>query len=174
MIAHSYEDLAHIGGASRPELLEAYKGADIVAWHGKVERQLSKFIDDYVAAANPAYVDKLREFLKIWRENEITGSINREDIETLLSATEMLAVDTWRLRDYFSNLRDQLRRLRASVEELPTLPDDSEYSSMRGAVRDVPPTQMFGPEKKAKPSTPAANGAEAPAAVTPEPLSQPA
>jgi hypothetical protein len=127
---------------------EAYKGQDIVQWQGRIERQLTGFIADAERDSNFGYGDKLREFLRVWRDNAYTGSINIETTEVLLAATDMLAVDTWRLASYFGSLRDQLRRLKASTEELPSMPDEAEYQSMRDAVRDVAPVATFGKQEK--------------------------
>ena len=117
---HDYESMGHIRFDNRvPDLLETYSGTVIVQWHGKIERQLVNMLADAEKGRNFTYADKVREFLKIWRSNEISGSINRETLETLKSASDMLSVDTWNLASYFSSLRDQLRVLIASEEELP-------------------------------------------------------
>lgn len=106
-------------GWKAPPVCEAYQGQEIVAWHGRIERQLMDDIEEYEAARNPGYADKLRAFLQSWRQHQITGSINVETLDALLTAAEVLAVDPWKMQNYFSNLRDQLRKLKASVEELP-------------------------------------------------------
>lgn len=128
---------------------EAYSGVRIVEWYGTIERQLGDLLADAEKGRNWPYADKVREFLKIWRENEITGSINREVIDTLKSATDMLAVDSWNLKNYFSSLRTQLRKLVASEEELPRDMDMNANDPMAGGGggRGAPPMNPeFGPE----------------------------
>jgi len=115
-----YEDLAHIPNRL-PTMLEAYSGSDIVQWFGNIERQIVNMIDDQEASRNHTYADKLREFLKVWRDNELTGSINIEQLLPLKAASSILAVDTWKLNDYFSSLAIQIKRIIASEEELPPM-----------------------------------------------------
>lgn len=115
-----YDSIAFIQESSHNwSITEVYSGEGIVGWHGNIERQLDRMLTTYDAARNQPYTDKLSAFLKIWRNNPMSGSINVEDIEKLLGGTEVLAVDNWHLKNYFSNLRDQLRRLKASEEEMP-------------------------------------------------------
>jgi hypothetical protein len=139
-------------------LLEAYSGTAIVQWYGNIERQLGRLLEDAEKGRNWPYADKVREFLRIWRDNEITGSINREQIDILKSASDVLAVDSWNLKNYFSNLRDQLRKLIASEEELPRDLDMNANDPMRGGGgggRGAPPLNPeFGPEGQ----PPGANG----------------
>jgi len=142
-----YESYVY-GGDRRPVLLgEMYSGQDIVAWHGRIERQLMDNIEEYEAAKNPGYSDKLRAFLvDVWRLHPITGSINVETLDALLTAAGVLAVDPWKMQNYFSNLRDQLRKLKASVEELPL--------DAFSAAHDSPAPPMSspsGPEPEAEP-----------------------
>lgn len=114
----SYEDLARMPLAQQV-VCEAYEGASVVQWYGNIERQLGTMLSDNEASRNFVYTDKIRAFQKIWRENEITGSLNRETLNALKTACDMLSVDAWTLSNYFSNLRDQLRKLIASEEALP-------------------------------------------------------
>jgi hypothetical protein len=149
---HSYESLAHLD--SNRWVLEAFSGTSIVQWYGNIERQLTRMLEENEAARNFVYADKIRTFLKTWRENEITGSLNRDSIEILKSATEQLAVDPWNLGNYFSNLRDQLRKLLASEEQLPrvaTEPSEKMGGPGGGAgLGSMPPlTPEFGAEKEA-------------------------
>lgn len=142
---HSYEDWGLIS-SQIPRLLEAYSGVAVVQWYGNIERQVLEKIEDAEQNRNFPYADKLRQFLKIWRENELTGSINREPIEALKAATDILAADDWNLQNYFSNLSSQLRKLIASVEELPAFNDEEPpMPAGRGAAGSPPPE--FGPEK---------------------------
>ena len=138
-------------------MLEGYAGTDVVEWHGRVERQLQGYIREFSEVKNHEYTDKLREFLRIWRDNQLTGSINIETVNTLLASADLFAVDGWKLQDYFSHLRDNLRKLKASAEELPVLPPGEEPEggpemSPRGAPRGVTPgepSQDFGPQREA-------------------------
>lgn len=122
MRLHDYESMgvASTTVRSAPPMLEAYRGTDIVQWYGSIEGQLARKEAEYRAVKNNVYADRVHEFLKTWRDNELTGSVNVEDVDVLEAASAQNAVDTWQLQDYFRNLRDQLRRLRASLEELPT------------------------------------------------------
>jgi hypothetical protein len=107
---HDYESMGFVDHRRhRPEMLEAFAGTAVVGWHGKIERQLVNLLNDNEKSRNFAYADKIREFLKIWRANEITGSINRETLEILKSAADILSVDQWDMSAYFSSLKDQLR-----------------------------------------------------------------
>ena len=151
--AHDYESLGFINWIrTSPCICETYSGKAIVKWHGKIEGQLKNLLDDAEKGRNYPYADKLREFLKIWRANEITGSINREVIETLKAAADMLSVDNWDLGSYFQNLRDELRVLLASEEELPRDVDMNQndpYAGGGGAGGGGPPmSPSFGPEGK--------------------------
>lgn len=127
-----------------PTLLEYYSGQEVVSWQGRIERQLMDDIEEYEAARNPGYADKLRAFLQAWRQHYIGGSINVETIDALLTATEVLAVDPWKMQNYFSNLRDQLRKLKASVEELPI---DAFSAAHEGPAEPMgpPPTEPEEP-----------------------------
>lgn len=160
-------DYANLGFKSvrrhRPPVLEAFKGTQIVAWHGKIERQLQDYVSENVEARNHAYADKLRALLQIWRDNPLTGSINVEVINSLLTAAQVLAVDEWRYRDYFSNLRDSLRQLKASVEELPNT--DEVPPEMRGPSSSPP--SSFGPTEEPPPG--GAPPGEEPGAEPPPP-----
>jgi hypothetical protein len=150
---HDYESYGTLNLSLRqPVLLEQYSGAAVVSWHGKIERQLVNQLEDAEKGRNYVYADKVREFLRIWRQNEITGSINRETLETLKAAADVLSVDNWNLQSYFSSLRDQLRVLIASEEELPRGIDMNQNEpsagmpSMGGGAPPMSPE--FGPEKE--------------------------
>lgn len=169
---HSYEDW----GAARDSSLylpEAYEGTAIVQWYGNIERQLSRMLEENEASRNFVYADKLRQFIKTWRENEITGSLNRDVLMILKTATEQLAVDTWNLGNYFSNLRDQLRKLIASEEQLPRV-DAEPNNQMAGpgasAPRSSTPplTPEFGAEKEPPGMEPENAGGEPPEEKTKE------
>lgn len=130
-------------------ILEAYSGTSIVQWYGNIERQLGRLLEDAEKGRNWPYADKIREFLRIWRDNEIDGSINRETLDILKSASDVLSVDSWNLKNYFSNLRDQLRKLIASEEELPRDLDMNANDPMKGGGggRGAPPMNPeFGPQ----------------------------
>lgn len=147
---HSFEDWATAMDSST-YIPEAYDGTKIVQWYGNIERQLTRMLEENEAARNFVYADKLRTYLKTWRENEITGSMNRETLQILKAATEQLAVEPWNLGNYFSNLRDQIRKLVASEEQLPrvaTEPGDKMSGPGGGAPGgSLPPmSPEFGPE----------------------------
>lgn len=147
---HSYEDMSV---ACKRYLPEAYSGTSIVQWYGNIERQLARMLDENESTRNYVYADKLRQFLKTWRDNEVTGSLNRDTLMILKTACEQLAVDAWNLDDYFSNLRDQLRKLLASEEELPRgdgEPDGKMTGPGGGSPGgSLPPlSPEFGPEKE--------------------------
>jgi hypothetical protein len=157
-----YESFEYWPRGTKPVLLEVYSGQEIVGWHGRIERQIMDDIEEYEAARNPGYADKLRAFLQIWRQHPLTGSINVETVDSLLSATEFAAVDPWKMQKYFSNLRDQLRMLKASVEELPVDAFSAAHSG---------PTPPMGPPPGAPPEepAPAEEKPEAPGAPPEEP-----
>lgn len=167
---HSYEDMAQ--GQPTGYIAEAYTGTGIVQWYGNIERQLTRMLEENEASRNFVYADKLRQFIKSWRENEISGSLNRDTLVILKTATEQLAVDSWNLANYFSNLRDQLRKLLASEEQLPRGDDQVDDKmggpgggSMGGGLGgggggSLPPmSPEFGPEKDMPGGMPGAAGA---------------
>ena len=148
---HDYESLQYLGVRYMPE---AWSGVAIVQWYGNIERQITRMLEEQEGARNFPYADKLREFLKIWRENEITGSLNRENLEVLKTAADILAVDAWNLNNYFSNLRDQLRKLLASEEQLPRVDmDQNDHAKGPGAGGRGMPSMSpeFGPEANTPP-----------------------
>lgn len=150
---HDYESLAFIDfRRHKPEIVEAFAGTDIVKWYGRMERQLVNLLTDAEKGRNFTYADKLREFLKIWRANEITGSINRETLEVLKAAADVLSVDQWDMAAYFGSLRDQLRVLIASEEQLPRGADmgnEPMAGGMGGGAGAPPMSPSFGPEEGA-------------------------
>lgn len=118
--SHDFESLAYVNWNNHaPAIMEAYKGEDIVRWWGKIERQLQSLLADAEKSRNYPFSEKLRGYLTVWRDNQLTGSINVEDLKPLESAADMLARDTWTLGSYFGSLRDSLRVLQASEEALP-------------------------------------------------------
>lgn len=150
---HDYESMGWLDfSLRRAEVLEAFAGTAIVAWHGKIERQLVNLLTDAEKGRNYAYADKLREFLKIWRANEITGSINRETLEVLKSAADILSVDQWNMSAYFGSLKDQLKVLIASEEQLPRgmeEPGNEPTAGGMGGGGGAPPMSPdFGPEEE--------------------------
>ncbi len=154
MNIHDYESFGMLSSfdRSKPSLCEAYSGAQIVGWYGNIQHQVERVLDEQEASRNYVYADKLRQFLKVWRENEIDGSMNRETLEVLKTACEMLSVDEWSLRNYFSALRDQLRKLIASEEELPRgvdMDQNADFLGGGGGGGSAPPLNPdFGPEEK--------------------------
>ena len=148
---HDYESLSRVNFAgARPAVFETYDGKSVVRWHGKIEGQVVGLLADAEKSRNFPYADKLREFLRVWRDNEITGSINRETLDPLKTAADMLAVDPWNLASYFRALRDELRVLIASEEELPRGMDQNQndpYAGGGGGGRGGPPMSPdFGPQ----------------------------
>ena len=148
---HDYESYGTFDwNRQSPLLLEVYSGTSIVQWYGNIERQLGRLLDDAEKGRNWPYAEKIRKFREIWRENEITGSMNRETLDVLKTGSDVLGVDNWNLSNYFSTLRDQLRKLIASEEELPRDMDmngNDPMAGMRGAGRGAPPmSPQFGPE----------------------------
>jgi hypothetical protein len=152
-------DLAHndeLARHDKPLVLEAYRGTAIVEWWSNIDRQITDMIDRYEASRNVNDAEKLRRFHQTWTENELTGSVNIEDITPLKSAAEQLAADNWRLRDYFNALAGQLRKLAASLEELPPLGDEF-------AGANDKPSADFGPANA---------GASTPKGEQPQPQAQ--
>ena len=144
--AHSYEDLVQVSRI-QPAVCEAYRGTDIVDWHGRIEKQLLDLVSDYEKARNSNYADKLKAYLDIWREYKLDGSINVEDIDSLYAGAHPLAQDEWDPQNYFMNLRSSLRRLKASEEELPRMnPNDAPPPGGGGGGM---PGGMFGGEEEA-------------------------
>lgn len=159
---HDYESMGHFQDPQEAvHLHEAYAGTDIVAWHGNIERQLIGMETDYRNLKNHAYADKIHTFLQTWRDNPITGSMNIETLEILMNSAAQNAVDPWKLSNYFSNLRDQLRKLIASQEELPVGGAEPRPISRRKSPKPRAPSD-FGPSAEAPAPT---GGAEAPAPV---------
>ncbi len=163
---YSYEDaglMAQCTRLDRPEpILEYLSGSDIEAWYGRIESQLVGKIEKEEGNRNTSYADKLRAFLKLWRENEIRGSVNREPVDSLKAAADILAVDDWELASYFRALRDSLRGLIARIEELP-------YDDMAGPEGEQQPPGggggggmpgRFGPEEDEPPGGPESEPAE--------------
>ena len=151
---------------SLPHVLESYKGTDIVQWYGTIERQLNDKIRQAENNRNTVYTDKLRAFAKVWKNHELTGSVNREDVDALSSAAEMLKEDPWNQANYFSNLFTQLKRIIASVEELPmAAPEDmggDVAANLPGGASSAGSTPPgFGPEDEVPGSEPDQGGQEA-------------
>lgn len=152
---HDYESMGWSHGRRvDPILIESYRGEDLVKWAGNIERQLQGFVKDAEQSRNEPYALKLTTFLnKVWRPNEITGSVNRETIEALLSGATVLAVDNWTYQNYFSVLRDRLRQIIASEEELPR-GMDNQNRPLSGTSRGAggpPLNPEFGPETEPPP-----------------------
>jgi len=162
MTLHDYESWAIVGDNMCTVLAETYSGVDIIKWHGRITDQLVGMVEEAEKGRNFPYADKVREFLKTWRANEITGSINRETLEILKAAADMLAVDNWNFRSYFSSLATQLKVLIGSEEQLPRNVDMSQNEPLAGtggAGRGAPPmSPTFGPEGKPEDEMPPGGG----------------
>jgi hypothetical protein len=150
-----YESMGriHLLENVEPVVQEAYSGQSIVNWYGNIETQLQAKLDDQEASRNYENADRLRAFLNTWRENEITGSISIDSIEPLKAAAEQQASAKWNMRNYFSSLRNQLRKLVASEEELPRGTEgglDPMSGGGGGSMGGAPPMSPdFGPEESA-------------------------
>lgn len=112
-------DLDNLFRQTRLIVCEAWTGTDIVGWYGGIERQIEAMVRTYDLAHNFEYVTMLEQFLKTWRAHELTGSINMDDVNVLLAAASQLSTVDWSQQNYFSNLRDSLRRIKAGEEQLP-------------------------------------------------------
>lgn len=166
MIIDSYESWARVAVLPDPEVApinEAFRGQDIVVWYGGIERQLISLVDKYRNSKQFEDASKVEQYLITWRRHQITGSINRSSIESLESAAAQLAVDGWKSQNYFSALRDQLRKLVASEEELPRLPDDSVANELPTGGGRRRPSTMFGGSETKKPAPPEGKPKETPA-----------
>lgn len=129
---------------------EAYKGSDIVGWWGGIERQLVGMLDRYEQDKSYTEADKVRTFLEVWRGHKLTGSISAEDVQALADGSSILAVDKWKAADYFSSLRDSLRKIQASEEELPRIGPPQELKKFKGSSAPRTLGSQFGPEKNAQ------------------------
>ncbi len=143
-----YESLAFIS-VNKNILAEAFRGTDLVSWHGSIENQLVNFVEDFKNKKNDTYAQKVQQFLDTWRAHKFTGSINVEDIDPMEAAASQLAVDNWNLRTYFSSLRDRLKQIKASEEELPRM--EPEEAPSKSKVSS--PLTKFGAEKEETAST---------------------
>ena len=128
-------------------LTEAYKGTDLVGWHGKIERHLNELREKYDSQKNRDQADKIAEFLRMWRAHPITGSINIEDITPLEASASTLAVDKWKLSGYFTALRDRLRAIIASAQELPDGAEPPPATGRSTRMSPGRPPSTFGAEK---------------------------
>jgi len=144
-----------------PPVLEALRGDKIVGWYGDIERQLLSKIAKSEQNRNHAYSDKLRAFLQTWRDNEITGSINREQVDVLKAASNQLAADSWTYQNYFQNLRDSLREIIANVEQLPSPGEQNEpMAPPPSGGGGMSPPSDFGPEGEPGQTNPGENDME--------------
>lgn len=150
-VYHDYESM-WMGQAPvvNPPLLEYYSGTQVVRWWGVIERQLKDKISKYEAQRNQPYADKMRAFAKVWKEHELTGSINRETVDALKTAASVLGDDPWTEGNYFSNLTSSLQVLLASEEQLPRIDEPNEPSD-GGGLGTGAPVGDFGPEKEMTP-----------------------
>lgn len=145
----SYEDMGWVRFNVSPYLPEAYRGSDIVDWHGRIEQSLVNLLNDAEKASNTTYANRIRAFLETWRENPIDGSLNRETIVTLSAAAKQWSREDWDLQSYFLSLHTKLRQLIASEEELPRDVDTSRNDPLAGtsggAGGSPPMSPSFGP-----------------------------
>jgi hypothetical protein len=142
-ITQSYESLAHIQWSTY--LPEAFSGGDIAVWQGNIERTLQDMMAKAKDADNGTYARLLNKFLGKWTANKITGSLNIETLRALEDSADWACELPWDLKNFFSALRDRLRKLIATVgEELPMLP---------AAKPNEPGAAGGGPSKRFNPAT---------------------
>lgn len=149
---HDYESLGWVRFHDRmPPVMEAFRGSDIVDWHGRIEQSLVNLLNDADKASNFTYANRIRAFLETWRENPIDGSLNRETVATLSAAAKQWSREDWDLQSYFLSLHTKLRQLIASEEELPrdidTSKNDPLMGSHGGAGGAPPMSPSFGPSE---------------------------
>jgi len=169
---HDYESFGNVDFSRHSAvILETYSGTEIIKWHGRITDQLVKMTEEAEKGRNFPYADKVREFLKTWRANEITGSINRETLEVLKAAADMLAVDSWNFRSYFHSLATQLKVLIGSEEQLPRDVDmnQNDPAAGMGGGGGPPISPSFGPEGKPGEGGPGEPGAPGGPEGTPPP-----
>ena len=111
--------------------------------------------NDAEKANNYTFANRLRTFLKTWKDNPIDGSLNRETIMLLASAADQWSADPWDLQTYFLSLRTSLNKLVASEEELPRDVDMNQNEPPMGGGGGhggggggPPMSPAFGPEKE--------------------------
>ncbi len=152
---HDYESLGTLQTVENVEvpLLETISGPAIVSWYSMIEDFLQRKLDDQEAARNHENADRLRAFLNTWRENELTGSVNVDDLKPLKAAAEQQAAVKSPLRPIFSSLLRNLRKLVADEEALPRGIDQNAVDPMSaGLGRGAPPMSPdFGPEEEPPP-----------------------
>ena len=150
MSYHDYESWGRVDWSKprKAEILEAWSGSDIVRWWGRIERQLKGMRDEAEQGRNFPAQEKVQGFLNIWRNNQLTGSINIEQLTPLAAASDMLALDNnAAISSYFGSLRDSLNSLIASEEELPRGADMEQNDPLVGGGAGGPPMDPeFGAE----------------------------
>ena len=134
-----------------PIILEAYRGTAVVEWWGRIERQLVDMVNRFETTRDLESKAKAETMLGIWRKNQITGSVNIETVNTLLSASEVLSVDKWNQSNYFAALRDSLRKLVAGQEELPPLEQVDKPRGGPGGGGGGAPNQPIEPGPEPEP-----------------------
>lgn len=161
MSFRDYETLGLIGDQlqhARPCVLETYAGADIVAWWGTILNQLENMKTRSEEGGNDEYVTLLGRFLRTWNENELTGSVNAEDVKALKTAAEWAGTLPWNFSNYFRSLTNWLRKLQASLEQLPMTATPERDTGGGGGMpagtstfdaEKEPAASQFGPEENA-------------------------
>lgn len=152
-----YEFLGHASmQVYQPAIIEAYAGADIVQWWGTILGQLRDMKERTEENGNEEYATRLAKFIRTWEENELTGSMNIESIRNLKTASEWAGAMDWNFANYFETLTNWLRRLTASIEQLPTTPPPKQSSKPSGGGASAameperePAVNQFGPEEEA-------------------------
>jgi hypothetical protein len=150
----SYEDAAFLGQKRHgQEVSEMYRGKDLVVWWGSIERVVKQKIDEYSQQqGKEKELAELETFLRTWQDNRITGSVNKATVRTLSAAASQAAShDALDTSNFFSNLRDSLNAVIASVEELPTVPSSTGKPVPGGGgpmPKPATPTGQFGAQKE--------------------------
>jgi hypothetical protein len=154
---HDYDSLAIIGvqlECVTPCILETYAGGDVVMWQGAIERQITDMAEKASEIGNSTYERLLNKFLNQWKENELDGSLNIETLRILRQAADWASELPWNFKNYFSVLRDRLRKLIAVTgEQLPVMPPEDAKKGggkPKGHPRLNPDTgvkSQFGPEE---------------------------
>jgi hypothetical protein len=169
----SFEDAVFLNQQPIPvaPLLEAYRGVQVVGWYGQIERHIDSMLNKFESDKNFIEADKVRQFLKTWRGHQITGSVNREDLEVLQAAAAQLAVDPWKASSFFSSLRTSIDQLIASEEELPRMPAEPPTGGGMPKMTGAPVTPMsqFGPQDEAPPGEPGQPDGQPGGQATPPP-----
>jgi hypothetical protein len=174
---NSYEDLAFVAARQKAILSEVYSGADMVGYWGEIQRILnqkirdmstqlkqSKVAADTTPGRQPTELEQeknaLETFLQLWNATPLDGSLSVSKLKILHGAAIQASSNTsLKTYDFFSRIRDNLGRVIAKTQELPTVPSSTGKSPIPGGglpsrsmAKPTPPTGDFGAQKE--PPTP--------------------